>query len=1000
LGGHNGIQTNKYKELTGGCMEARNFLASVLPSTGYYLVASYGKKGGASNEEYVVSTIDEVVALAAELDAKGKDAYFALGSLAEKEVQSEPKLNKLTGETYTSTARRVKANIKYISVAFIEIDVEPSGIKNKKPCYTSKEEVLVDLQRFCKATKLPKPTLVDSGGGIHVYWRISGDIDPERQTRITSLLHALVAADMPLVADIGVMKDYTRVLRVPDTHNYKQDVPRPTKCLAIGKPVEFSDMIDLLTTRSQELGIATKKNTQGPLPDYMQGEVEHTIGLKFDEIPPLRFEKVISTCQQIKWANDNPNEVSEPLWLDCIRVLQKCVDHVAVIHDFSRGYKKYSPSETDKKIEHVISNYPTPVTCSRFKETNPEGCKGCQYAGKNSSPAWLAKDIALAEPPSVELVTNIGGTEIIQTQEIENPPPPYARTSLGTIVKLSGNADGSNDEFLVSNYDIYPTVRRSAFGIDEYTVWKVQVPNVGIVDVDVAASLLADVQGLYKHFLKYGVYFQPYAMKEVQQFLIAYLNHIQKKTKAEEVYKSYGWVGESKDKFVLNNKLFHSDGSVTRLSSKNIFPGVTTSGSLDKWVELMKFYEEPVYKKHRFAVLAGFATPMLAFTQFSGCVINLDGLPGNGKTTAIAAACSMYGKPSGKESLMISGGSKGFTIPGMFQLLGKLHNLPIGFDEITTLESQAAGELVHQVSQGVGKLRHDSFSGEQESWQLLVLSSSNGSLFQKISATKSDAAGEAVRIFEIYINANGHNKKEADQFVRSLNENYGIAGESVIQYLVSHKEQSIALVHKCIEKVDALTGDKSSDRFRTATVGLAWAIGLILKHELKLIDWDIKSTIEWAIGHISELREVVNDYVQTPVDVLSNFLDENRAGILIIQGVNGSKHIGAGTVEYMPLGRVIGRHEPDIGRLYIQRNAMQEYCNKAKVDHKYMEASLLKNGVITNTGARKSLGANTMLDKTVSRCWELNLLHPDLTEKTADLLDALTNQKELATVNV
>jgi len=974
-------------------MNARDFLASVLPSTGYYLVASYGKKGGNSNEEYVVSTIDEMVTLAAELDAKGKDAYFALGSLSEKEVKSEPKLNKVTGETYTTTARRVKSNIKYISVAFIEIDVEPSGMKNKKACYTSKEEVLVDLQRFCKAAKLPKPTLVDSGGGIHVYWRIEGDIDPERQTRITSMLHALVAADMPLVADIGVMKDYTRVLRVPNTHNYKQEEPRPTKCLMIGNPVQFSDMLDLLTTRSEELGIATKKNTQGPLPDYMQGEVEHTIGLKFDDIPPLRFEKVLATCQQINWANNNPNNVSEPLWLDCIRVLQKCNDHVAVIHDFSKGYKNYSASETDKKIDHVVNNYPTPVTCSRFKETNPEGCEGCQYAGKNSSPAWLARDIAIAEPPSVELVTNVGGVEVIQIQEIENPPPPYARTAQGTVVRLAGTEDGDREEFLVSQYDMYPTVRRSAFGIDEYTVWKIQVPNVGIVDVDIPASMLADIQGLYKYLFKHGVYFQPYVMKEVQQFLIAYLNHIQKKSKAEEVYKSYGWAGT---KFVLNSKLFHEDGSITRLSSKSILPGVSTSGSLDKWVELMKFYEEPVYKKHRFAILAGFATPMLQFTQFSGCVINLDGLPGNGKTTTIAAACSMYGKPSGKDSLMISGGDKGFTIPGMFEKLGQLKNLPIGFDEITTLESHVAGSLVHQISQGVGKLRHSSFSGEQESWQLLVLSSSNGSLFQKISASKSDAAGEAVRIFEIYMNANGHTKKEADELVRSLSQNYGIAGEVLVQYLVTNRDECVKLVHKCIEKVDALTGDKSADRFRTACVGLAWAVGLILKHELKLIDWDIKSTIDWAVGHISELREVASDYVQTPVDVLSNFLDENRAGILIIQGVKGSKHIGAGSVEYMPLGRLIGRHEPDIGKLYIQRNAMQDYCNKAKVDHKYMEVNLVKSGVILNTNARKSLGANTMLDKTVSRCWELNLLHPDLTDKAPELIAAMQNQGDLA----
>ena len=970
-------------------MDTHSFLASVLPTEGYYLVASYSQKNPSANEEHIVDTIDEMVRIATEIDGKGKDAYFALGTLANRQ---EKQIDKQTGETMMVKAGRKKNNIKYISVLFVEIDVEPSGLKNKKPCYTSKDEAYKDLKKFCKKIALPKPTVIDSGGGIHAYWRMDGNVAPTKQNTMATLLKTLVTTEMHRVADVGIMTDYARVLRVPNTHNYKQEIPRPTSITQIGTSIDVETLHTLLEDKSEELGITVKKRKYDVLPEYLQ-DVKQTIGLSFEDIPPLRFDRVLAICPQIKWAYDNPNGVSEPYWLGCIRTLQKCDGYEQVIHDFSKGYDNYSKAETDKKIIHVVNNYSSPMTCASMENNNPKGCDGCEFKDKGSSPAWHARDVAIAPPPVLAVVTEIEGVEVTSELSIENPPSPFARTKDGRIVMLIGDDNETAKEITISKYDTYPIVRRREEGKDEYTVWHTHTTDRGWIDIEIPSSMLADPSALYKYLLRFGIYYNLSNIKPMQMFMIAYLNHIQKSMKAESVHNRFGWHDAT---FVLGNKTFHPDGEISLSSAKKPLPYVGTAGSLEAWVKAMEFYDDPEYDAQKFAILSGWAAPLWEFTNFSGILINIDGVPGAGKSTVVSAAISMYGQGVEKNTLMQNGGKGGFTLTGLYEQLHTLQNLPLGFDEITTLESTALAELVHQFSQGQGRLRSKTWSTEKENWKTPIISTSNGSIFQKISISKSDAMGEAVRVFEIYLSKNHTNsKRSADDLLRVLQENYGHAGELNVGYITTHQDRVRAEVYKQMERIDVATGDDSAERFRTALVALVGIQGVIAK-KLGLVKWDIDRVVLWGINHMKNLRNIVNDYIQTPVDVLSNFLDENRSGTLIIQGVNGSKHVGAGTVEFLPTIRVVARHELDIGRVYIKREAMQEYCGKIKADHKFVENELKKMGVLVNPAARKSLGANTMLDKVVGRCWEIDLLHESISEKAPELLTAMRHLKTLS----
>src|SRR5262249_54256948 len=74
---------------------------------------------------------------------------------------------------------------------------------------------------------LPRPsTIVNSGGGLHVYWTFDRALTVlEWNPLAQALVNA--AKDFGLKFDSGCTTDAARVLRIPDTFNHKLDTPRP-----------------------------------------------------------------------------------------------------------------------------------------------------------------------------------------------------------------------------------------------------------------------------------------------------------------------------------------------------------------------------------------------------------------------------------------------------------------------------------------------------------------------------------------------------------------------------------------------------------------------------------------------------------------------------------------------------------------------------------------------------------------------------------------------------
>ena len=108
--------------------------------------------------------------------------------------------------------------------------------------YLTQQEGLAALAEFIDTCKLPPPTyVVNSGGGVHVYWCLLHEILATEWTPVAARLKALTERHK-LRADPTRTADIASVLRPPGTQNHKLATPRPVTILSHGNLVSFDTL--------------------------------------------------------------------------------------------------------------------------------------------------------------------------------------------------------------------------------------------------------------------------------------------------------------------------------------------------------------------------------------------------------------------------------------------------------------------------------------------------------------------------------------------------------------------------------------------------------------------------------------------------------------------------------------------------------------------------------------------------------------------------------------
>lgn len=905
-------------------MTSRNlFLSTVLATEGLYCVV--GLKKGNPKQQFV-GTVEEVDSLVDSLVEQGYDAYFGCAK-------------------YETDEGRTTKNAKWFKSFWLDLDCG----EGKE--YENQAIALNGLKQFCEATGLPRPTIVNSGRGIHAYWPLEEVIFYNDWKPTAEALKKLCAIKS-LYADVSVTADAARILRVPETLNFKNPTePYKVAVMLMSKPVKFEEFkeklgVDLLTAMP-----ATKR----PLDEATKALMGNRIS-KFANIM-LKGDK---GCAQLNYIYTNQADVSEPLWFSGLSIAKFCDDRDTAIHRISDQHPDYSPAATEDKLNHIKG----PHSCAEFESKNPNGCEGCQHKGRITSPIVLGSEIAAAtaEDNIVSIKNDTLGTKV--TVEIPEYPFPYFRGKNGGVYKRGiSNPDNEeeSEDVLVYENDLYVVKRLIDPELGEMVWMKLHLPKDGIREFSVPLTSVLAKDKLREVIAAKGVAALSKQMDGIMAYITRWVKELQNMDNAEKSRAQFGWTNENT--FVIGDREIKTGETVYSPPSSatiNLVPAYGKKGTLDNWKRVANWYARPGMEARAFNLFAGFGTPLLRFTNLKGVQIHLtDDGSGTGKTTIEMMINSIFGHPD--QTMLLEQD----TFKSKMHRMGTIQNLPACIDEITNMPNEEISNLAYIGTQGRGRNRMMSQSNSERinntTWALILWTSGNRSVHDVLYSMKTFPEGELMRVVEINIPRDGTmSKEETDELYSMMFENYGVAGEVYLQYIVAHREAIIDLIKDTQARFDADAGLTQRERFYSALAAVALVGGLIAK-KCGLHDIDTGPVYKWAVNYFAQASKSVKPNAANPLDQLGIFLNEHSQNLLVINSeVDSRTHIEQAPIQ-LPYRELITRYEPDTKLLFITTKHFRDWCTKSQASYKTIADSLEKDG-IAQAGIKKRLARGTKLN--------------------------------------
>jgi hypothetical protein len=898
-----------------------DLLNAVQPEEGWFCVV--GIKGK-SVIQRLVRTREELDEYAERFVADERNAFFAVAK-------------------FLTDADRTKDNVQSLKAFWLDIDCGPTKAQINKTTgrpdgYATQKEGLQALQGFCKLVGLPKPTLINSGRGLHVYWRLTEAVSRDEWEPVAARLRELCFTH-ELYVDSGVF-EVSRVLRIPGTYNFKDDPPTPVTVMTEANPVEFNELRELFGVED------TPEQVSWEATALRQPLFEATYN---------NFRKIMNRsaegngCQQLLDCWKERASLAEPRWFAALSIAKFCRDSDSALHKMSEGHPDYDPSAVEYKIKHILG----PHTCGEFEKHNPGGCKGCTFKGKIKSPIVLGKEVerATEEDNHIEMEED-GVKEIYQIPEY---PFPFFRGK-GGGVWWQPPASEEAEPIQVYEHDIYVLKRMvdPDEKVGDVAVIKFHTPLDGVKEFIVPNMDLTVPAEVKKLLASYGVLCSNDKKSLLlSQYIIASVRELQTRRKAEKMRSAFGWA-DNDSKYVIGDREITPDGifhSPPSNMTSQFAEHMQKAGTFDKWKEIFNIFGREGLEPQAFAILSTFGSSLFKYTGQQGALISLvtEG-SGTGKSTSLYLQNSVWGSPVELTGIAAD------TTNAKFMRLGIHKNLPVTFDELTEAPAEEVSRLAYGISQGKWKDRMASQANALRknltNWCTIVTTSSNSSMYEKLASVKNRPDGEMMRILEYRVKTNS--ELEADLELKymldtELKQNYGHAGEIYAEELVKNLEQWKAKLREWHEKVDRDCKIAQKERFWSAVIAANMTGGYIARR-LGLIDWDLARIYKWAtMVMLPELREEVSAPVDNTVAVIGDFINRGVQHTLVVNDKIDARSNMPSVPIMEPRGKLYIRYEPDTKLMYISAKEFKEDCVKYRTNYKQTLKELTKKGILIDT---------------------------------------------------
>ena len=897
-------------------MDTKTFLESVLGDEGSYCVWA-NRIADKHKVQKFYPTIDALIHAAHNLDDDGYDAYFALG-------------------TFDEAGSREAANVKQLRAFFLDLDCGPTKE------YASQSEALRSLQNFCKQTQLPRPTLINSGRGIHVYWRLTTPVSRETWQPIADKLKTLCRKHK-LFADPVVTADAARVLRVPGTHNHKDEPPTDVKLVGeVGNAIECSAFSDILGDVVDEDSIF--KGARKYVPREADALMQALSGSFVSRFKTIMMKTVKGTgCAQLGEAVSKQADVSEPLWRAALSVAKFCVDGGKAVHKISEKHPDYSHAATEAKVELIKG----PYLCERFNEYNANVCPSCTHWGKIKSPISLGREVEEAsEEDNIVVQTPLGVPEATPiTYIIPKFPTPFFRGKSGGVFKRGKQVfkedgeidDEASKDKLVYFNDLYVVRRLKDPEMGESLVMRLHLPKDGVREFTIPLTAVGSKDEFRKHLAMHGV--AVLNVTDLMEYTMQWVNELQLRTEAEEARRQFGWSDDHASFAVGGSLVFKDRVEINAPSGATVglFPYFVPKGTLEGWKQTMRFYAREGMEPHQFMVGLSFGSVLMEFQPINAAAFHIYSKDsGLGKTTGMLAGASVWGDP---DLLMMQ---ERDTFNSKMNRAEVYKNLPCYMDELTNTKPQDLSDWAYQLPSGLQRNRMGPKGNVERArgkpWKTLFGTTGNTDMLERIALFKALPKAEAQRVLQYRVErVQFATKAETDNFATAVKENYGHAGIVFLQYVMNNLEAVKQLAVTVQQKIDVASGLTAENRFWSVLVSRT-ITGLMIAKKAGLLEWKIEPLVKWSIGVMQTAHNNVREMNTDVEAILTDYLAEHYSGILRIKSTDDARKpptidMIIQPAEAMRSSHLVARYEYDIKKLYLLTKPLKEWCGKQQINY-------------------------------------------------------------------
>lgn len=893
-------------------MSPQDFLAAVLPPTGIYCVAELGAK----KQHVYVKSVEEICAKAQGFAEQQKDAYFALASFKEP-------------------GSRLSDNASEVRSLWVDVDCGP------KHAYRTKREGMQALREFLETsglTALGDPCVVDSGGGLHVYWPLE-DAMPVAVWQPVAEHLKRVCKRLGFNIDFTCTADASRVLRVPGTKNHKYSPARDVRIVLDGGNFKLDAISTVLSgTLLPPSAEETALTLQGTRPKESATEAK----IKLFENSTVLFKDILlktangTGCNQLAFYIDNATEEGmEPLWRGLLSIAKVCADGERAAKQLSAMHP-YEPARMNQKLREIKGPYP----CTKFDTENPGVCQSCPHWGKITNPLALGRHVeteTAAVPLTIEEI-DASGVDVTKAYERPDAPKGFAYGKTGGVYREKVE-EGQKVHVPIIPY--YMFVVDVLYKEGAHVMHMVALRPEGAKDVVVPTKALVSKDDTVKVLAEQNILasFGAGNDKNLFDYVRAAYEDASLRIKASTVPSQYGW--QTDGSFVLNGRILYPDGNeraVPMPELENLTMATRTSGTLEDWREVIRL----MVQREMYEVLTlgcvGFGAPVMCFTGMRGMTFHAGHREsGTGKSLALSVAASVWGHPIDYRT------GKSTSPVAMQQRAGNLNSLPFLSDELT-MRARADAEwfpaFVFDFSEGRGKERMEANRNRERvnntTWSSIAMFTSNTRMVDYMTGVRqASSEGELRRFLEWSPSKRLEFSAEEQRVVTSLQSNYGVAGAKYAKWLVGNRDTAKRITQQVSEKLFVEFKASNDERFWIAgaaavvagaiLAGPKYADVVILpvEHIKNALHTMIKDTRKALASSRLAAIDVLNDYIR---EFYGQFIVLKRStGGIMAQLANG-EDMDKSLTRTRVMGRVEHNVTPGFVEFFIEEAMVRKHC--------------------------------------------------------------------------